>query len=87
MFEATPDHVNAWARFQSNEGDSASTVNRRLSTVSSFFAKLVLEGKRETNPGNAERVARENRSPGKAAAALSTSEMKSLLGAAEEAGK
>ena len=86
LLGATPDHVNAWARLQTDEGVTASTVNRRLSSVSSFFAKLVMEGKRESNPADAQRVARENRSPGKSAAALNTYEMKALISAAISAG-
>ena len=86
ILDVTPDHVNAWARKQSADGVAASTVNRRLSTVSSFFAKLVMDGKSETNPADAARVTRENRSPGKQAAALDTAEMRALIKAAANAG-
>ena len=72
---------------QTANGVAASTVNRRLSTVSSFFAKLVMDGKRQTNPANADRVTRENRSPGKQAAALDTAEMKALIASAADAGE
>ena len=87
ILDVTSDHVNAWARKQTADGAAASTVNRRLSTVSSFFAKLVKDGKREANPADADRVVRENRSPGKQAAALDTAEMRSLIAAAAEAGE
>ena len=84
--EATPDHVNAWARSQTQAGVAASTVNRRLATVSSFYSKLVAEGKLAANPAHSDRVARENHSAGKSAAALDTSEMRALINAAKDAG-
>ena len=83
--DTTPDHVNAWARTQTADGVPAATVNRRLSTVSSFFASLVLNGKRQTNPADSAHVKREKASEGKPAAALETNEVRALIEAATNA--
>lgn len=84
--QATTDHVNAWARSMTASGAAPSSVNRRLTSLSSYYKHQVLHGRLETNPADSGRVSREQKSPGKPAAALTTDEVKALRAAAAKAG-
>lgn len=47
---ATFNHIRSWVVHLVNEGNSAKTINRKISTLRSFYKFLIKKGKLSTNP-------------------------------------
>ncbi|MBS1783065.1 MAG: site-specific integrase, partial [Bacteroidetes bacterium] len=48
--DISPFHLRSWLAYRKEEGESARTINRKISTLQSFFKQLLKEGVISKNP-------------------------------------
>jgi len=86
LYDVEPSHIDAYRLAATEAKAATSTINRRLSSLSAFYAWVIRENivTLDRNPAHSDYVKRDKASS-KHAAALTTDEMRALIAAARDA--